>query len=189
MVYIIAQHSYEMYNYSISAWSNMKEFLHILHIECIFVNHKIIISYIILYIIQMFGILDPSDVHWLESDEYMGRRVIAISGSLIWSKILMELIFNLCGEYRWSPEGPVCQIHFSHLHVEAPGIFSDLLRFIQMLKRQWCAESNGKLQHIYIPNKTATFVLEFAVEDLPFHPVFYNHSQHCSLRLFDITAL
>ena len=28
------------------------------------------------------------------------RRVIGISGSLIWSKTLMELIFNLCGEFR-----------------------------------------------------------------------------------------
>ena len=30
----------------------------------------------------------------------VGRRVIAISGFLIWSKILMELIFNLSGEFR-----------------------------------------------------------------------------------------
>ena len=37
----------------------------------------------------------------------MGRRVIGISGSLTWSKILMELIFKPCGEFRWSPEGPV----------------------------------------------------------------------------------
>ena len=29
-----------------------------------------------------------------------GRRVIVISGSLIWSKTLMELIFNPCGEFR-----------------------------------------------------------------------------------------
>ena len=27
----------------------------------------------------------------------------------------------------------------------APGIFSDLLRPVQMLKREWGAESNGKL--------------------------------------------
>ena len=31
-----------------------------------------------------------------------GRRVIGISGSMIWSKTLMELIFNYCGEFRWS---------------------------------------------------------------------------------------
>ena len=43
------------------------------------------------------------------------------------SKNLIEFIFNLCGELRWSPEGPVSQIHSLHLHVGAPGIFSDLL--------------------------------------------------------------
>ena len=63
--------------------------------------------------------------------------VIGIFGSLIWSKILMELIFNHCGEFRWSPESPVSQIHCSHLHAGAPGIFSDLLRSVHMLKREW----------------------------------------------------
>ena len=61
-----------------------------------------------------------------------------------------------CGEFRWSPEGPVSQIHIPHLLVGAPGIFSDLLRFVQMLKREWGTESNGKLPHLLIPNKTAT---------------------------------
>ena len=36
-----------------------------------------------------------------------------------------------------------------------------------MLKREWGAESKGKLPHLFIPSKTATFVPEFAVEDLP----------------------
>ena len=36
-----------------------------------------------------------------------------------------------------------------------------------MLKRELGAENNGKLQHIFIPNKITTLVLEFAVEDLP----------------------
>ena len=35
----------------------------------------------------------------------------------------MELIFNSCGEFRWSPEGPAIQIHSPHLHIGAPGIF------------------------------------------------------------------
>ena len=98
---------------------------------------------------------------------FWGRRVIGISGSLIWSETLMELIFNPCGEFRWSAEGPVSQIHSPHLHAEAPRIFSDLLRFIQMLKREWGAESNGKLPHLFIPSKTATLVPAFAVKDLP----------------------
>ena len=47
----------------------------------------------------------------------------------------------------------------------APGVFSDLLRCVQMLKRGWDAESNGKLPHLFIPSKTAALVPEFAVED------------------------
>ena len=68
------------------------------------------------------------------------------------------------GEFR---RGPVSLIHFPHLHIGAPEIFSDLLRSVQMLKREWGAESNGKLSHLFIPSKTATLVPEFAVEDLP----------------------
>ena len=96
-----------------------------------------------------------------------GRRLIGISGSLIWSKTLMERMFTPCDEFRWSPEGPVSQIHSPHLHVCAPGIFSDLLNSVQMLKRECSAEINGKLLHLFIPSKTATLVLEFAVKDLP----------------------
>ena len=36
-----------------------------------------------------------------------------------------------------------------------------------MLKREWGAETNGKLPHLSIPSKTAAWVSEFAVEDLP----------------------
>ena len=36
-----------------------------------------------------------------------------------------------------------------------------------MLKREWGAESNGKLPYLSIPSKTAAWVTEFAVEDLP----------------------
>ena len=35
-----------------------------------------------------------------------------------------------------------------------------------MLKREWGAESNGKLPHLSIPSKTAILVPELAVEDL-----------------------
>ena len=80
-----------------------------------------------------------------------GRRLIGISGSLIWSKTLMELMFNRCGKFRWSLEGPVSQIHSPHLFVGAPGIFSDLLRSVQMLKGEWGAKCNGKLPHLLNP--------------------------------------
>ena len=75
--------------------------------------------------------------------------MIGISGSLIWSKTLMELTFNPCGEFQCSLEDQVNQIHSPHLHTGAPGIFSDLLRSVQMLKREWDAESNGKLPHLF----------------------------------------
>ena len=37
-----------------------------------------------------------------------------------------------------------------------------------MLKGEWGAENNGKLPHLFVPNKTETLVPEFAVENLPF---------------------
>ena len=46
-------------------------------------------------------------------------------------------------------------------------MFSDLLRSVQMLKREGGAGSNRKLLHLFIPNKTATLVPEFVVEGLP----------------------
>ena len=93
--------------------------------------------------------------------------MFGITGSMIWSKTLMELICNPCSEILWSPKGPVSQIHSPHLRVGAPGVFSDLLRYVQILKREWGAESNGKLPHLFIPSKTGTLVHEFAVKDLP----------------------
>ena len=59
------------------------------------------------------------------------------------------------------------QIHSPHLHAGTPGIFSGLLRSVQMLKRESGAESNGKLPHLSIPSKTEAWVPEFAVEELP----------------------
>ena len=49
----------------------------------------------------------------------------------------------------------------------SPGISSDLLRSLQMLKREWGAESKGKLSDLFISSKTAAWIPEFAVEDLP----------------------
>ena len=36
-----------------------------------------------------------------------------------------------------------------------------------MLKREWGAEGNRKLPHLFIPSKTATLVPVSAVKDLP----------------------
>ena len=78
-----------------------------------------------------------------------------------------DRLFNPCGEFRWSPEGLVSQIHCPHLQAGAPGIFLDHLRSAQMLKREWGAGSNGKLPHLFIPSKTATLVSIFAMQELP----------------------
>ena len=40
-----------------------------------------------------------------------------------------------------------------HLQAVAPGIFSDLLRSVQMLKREWGAESYRKPPHLFIRSK------------------------------------
>ena len=93
--------------------------------------------------------------------------MIGISGSLIWSKTLKKLIFNPCVEFWWSLEGPVNQIHSPHLHIGDPGIFSDLLRSIQMLKREGVQKAMGSYCTYSIPDKTAALVPEFVVEDLP----------------------
>ena len=42
------------------------------------------------------------------------------------------------------------------------------LRSVHMLKREWGAENNGKLPHLFIPSKTAALVPEFALKHMPF---------------------
>ena len=90
--------------------------------------------------------------------DHMWLWVIRISESLIWSKTLMELIFNPCGEFQWNPEDPVSKIHSPHHHDRATGILSELFRCVQMEKRKWGAESKGMLLHLFILSKTATLV-------------------------------
>ena len=43
---------------------------------------------------------------------------------------------------------------------------STVLRYFQMLKREWGAESNVKLPHLFIHSKTETLVPEFGLEEL-----------------------
>ena len=79
----------------------------------------------------------------------------------------MELIFNPCGEFRFSPAGPVSQIHSSHIHIGAPGIFSDLLRSVHTLEREsGLRKTTGSYLNYSIPSDTAALFPEFAVEDL-----------------------
>ena len=88
-------------------------------------------------------------MYWFSFITHNMRRMIGVSGSLTRSKTLMELIFNLFGGFRLSPEGPVSQIHSPHLHVGAPGIISDLLRSVQLLKRR--GVSCGKQREAIAP--------------------------------------
>ena len=74
-------------------------------------------------------------VHEVFSFKDLYLRVIGISGSLIWSKTLMVRYLTPVVNFG-GPEDPVSQIHSPHLIVCAPGIFSDLLRFVQMLKKE-----------------------------------------------------
>ena len=93
--------------------------------------------------------------------------VIGISGSLIWSKTLMELIFNPCGEFRLNPEGPVSQILSPCLHVGAPGIIY-LLTSIQILKREsGVRKASGSYRTYSSLVKLQPWVPALAVKDLP----------------------
>ena len=103
-----------------------------------------------------------------------GRRVNGISGSLIWSKTLMELVFNTCGEFRWSPDDPVSQIHFPYLHDEVPGIFSERVGCRKQREAtapihpwQNCSLDSWFWSGRPAFGRTTSLVPEFAVEDLP----------------------
>ena len=85
----------------------------------------------------------------------MRARVIGIFGSLIWSKTLMELIFNPGGEFRCSQEGQVSQIHSPHLQV-GPWDILRTFKFCSDAKEGVDAEGNGKLPNQFIPSKTAS---------------------------------
>ena len=100
--------------------------------------------------------------YYVQNVFYLHYIIIKSGAKGDWDFRISDLVKNPdgtdilpCGEFRRSPEGPVSQIHSPRLLVGAPGIFSDLLRFFQMLKREWGAESNGKLPHLFIPSKTA----------------------------------
>ena len=100
--------------------------------------------------------------------------------SCVLPSVLMQLIFLLQfyfgGMSSAFPEGPVSQIHSPHLHVDAPGIISHLLRSVKMLKREREREREresgvGKTTgsyRTYLPlGIIAALVPESAVKDLP----------------------
>ena len=100
--------------------------------------------------------------------------MIGISGSLIWSKSLMELIFNHCvvnfGEV-WRTQLAIYTLLTSTLG--ASDIFKDLLKSVRILKREWGTESNEKLPHLFMPSKIATWFLSLRWKT--------DFGQNCSL--------
>ena len=83
--------------------------------------------------------------------------MIGISGSLTWSKTLMDVL-NFT-EVRRAQLAKSTLLASTMVPLESFQIFQDA-------KEKWGAESNGMLLHLFIPSKTATLVSEFAVEDL-----------------------
>ena len=120
--------------------------LHLLHLSTFFTSliFRNIIPHVGLYIAR-------EREREREREKERGRRVIGFSWSLIWSQTLMELVFNPCGEFRWSPKSLVSHIQTPHLLVGDPEIFWDLLKSVQMLKTERDAESKGMLLHLFSP--------------------------------------
>ena len=75
----------------------------------------------------------------------------------------MELIFNPVVNYGEVREDQLANSTLLTANLGALRIFPDLLRSVQMLKREWGSRSNVKLPHLFSPSKTATLVSEFAV--------------------------
>ena len=92
--------------------------------------------------------------------------MIGISGSLIWSETLMELIFNRCGEFRLSPERPVSKSTLLTSSLVSWDLFRSFKVCSDDKERVECGK-NGNPPHLFIPSNTATLVTQFRVEDLP----------------------
>ena len=92
--------------------------------------------------------------------------MIGISGSLTWSKTLMELIFNPVVNFGEVRRAQLAKFTLLASTLVPLGSFQFFQGLFQMLKREWGAESNGMLPHLLIPSKTATLVPGFAVEVL-----------------------
>ena len=91
-------------------------------------------------------------------------------------------------------------LYTHHLHAGAPGIFSDFIRSVQMLKREWGAKNNGKPPHLFNPwwncslgswvcggrpafDRTAAKVPELALKDLPLGRTLMIHDNHKILAI------
>ena len=110
-------------------------------------------------------------------------------------------MFNPCGEFRWSPEGRVSQVSSPYLHAGTPGIFSDLLMSVQILKKECGANGSYciyptqvKLQSWFLSlrwktlflSRTAALVPALAMKNLPSDRTFWwwSYNNVCSVEEF-----
>ena len=90
----------------------------------------------------------------------MGQRVIGISGSLIWSNPWWNLYLTPMVNFSEVRRAQLAKSTLLNSMMGSWDFFRsfkiclDLLRSVQMLKREWGAKSNRKLPHIFIPSKT-----------------------------------
>ena len=68
---------------------------------------------------------------------------------------------------RGSNPGPLSNRRACYCLFPSGGLFSDLLRSVQILKREWVRKATGSYRTYYIPSKTAALVPDFAVDVLP----------------------
>ena len=96
--------------------------------------------------------------------------MIGISGSLVWSKTLMELTFYHVvnfGEFRRAQLAKSTLLASSLVSLRSFQICMVSSDAKERKERVWGVESNRKLPHIFVSSKTVTLVPEFGVEDLP----------------------
>ena len=74
---------------------------------------------------------------------FWARRVIGILDLWSGQKLRWNWYLTTVLNFGEVLRGLVSQIQSLHLHAGAPGIFSDILRSVQKLKREWGAETAG----------------------------------------------
>ena len=79
----------------------------------------------------------------------------------------MVLIFNPCDELGEVRRAQLAKSTLLTSMLGILGSFQIFLRSSHMIKRDWGAESNGKLPHLFIPSKSASLVPKFAIKYLP----------------------
>ena len=134
--------------------------------------HCTTLCYITLHYITLYYTI----LHYITL-QYTILHYVALYYIILWGEVWLGFPDLWSGQKLWLnwywPVVNCCEVRKTQLAIPlssppcwCPGIFSDLLRSVHILKRELGAQSNGKLPHLFIPGKTADLVHEFAVEDL-----------------------